>query len=63
MNHTRGLSLGETKRSRKAVLVAMIFAILALAAPASAAPSLDVDTISSGGSHSPYMTTLGRSWS
>ena len=61
MKHTRGLSLGETKRNRKAILVATILTIMALAAPASAAPSNDVDTPGGGAPHA--VTALGRSWS
>lgn len=61
MNSTHGLSL--EKRSRKAVVVAMILSLLALSAPASAAPG---DRAGSPGVDAPqtsYTTTYGRSWS
>lgn len=61
MNSTHGLSLD--KRSRKAVIVAMILSLLALSAPASAAPG---DRLGSPGVDAPqtsHTTTYGRSWS
>lgn len=60
MNSTYGRSLD--KRSRKAVVVAMILSLLALSAPASAASGDPVDS----GADMPqtsYSTTYGRSWS
>ncbi len=60
MNSTHGLSLG--KRSRKAVVVAMILSMLALSAPASATSGDRLDSAADV-PQTWTTTTYGRSWS
>lgn len=61
MNSTHGRSLD--KRSKKAVIVAMIFSLLALSAPASAAPGDQLGSPGVDAAQTTHTTTYGRSWS